>query len=95
MDLKEFVRQNEKMNSSLITDWNRDMLLQAMQMYADEQLRLYRVGNCADSSKRPKPYEWLKVEKFNITQGSTYNEPKFSMRQCASWISEYVKKHCC
>ena len=45
MDLKEFVRQNEKMNSSLITDWSKDMLLQAMQMYADEQLRLYGVGS--------------------------------------------------
>jgi hypothetical protein len=48
MDLKEFVRQNEKMNSSLITNWSRDMLLQAMQMYADEQLRLYRVSNSSD-----------------------------------------------
>lgn len=48
MDLKEFVRQKEKMNSSLITDWDRDMLLQAMQMYADEQLRLYLVSNSSD-----------------------------------------------
>lgn len=48
MDLKDFVRQNEKMNSSLITDWSREMLLEAMQMYADEQLRLYRVSNSSD-----------------------------------------------
>ena len=48
MDLKEFVRQNEKMNSSLITDWSREMLLEAMQMYANEQLRLYRVSNSSD-----------------------------------------------
>lgn len=48
MDLKEFVRHNEKMNSSLITDWNREMLLEAMQMYANEQLRLYRVSNSSN-----------------------------------------------
>ena len=41
IELTEFVRQNEKMNSRLITDWNKDMLLEAMQMYA----RLYRLSN--------------------------------------------------
>ena len=57
---------------------------------ANELLNLHSVSGSTD---KPKPYEWLKVEKFNITHGSSYNEPKFSIRQCASWISEYVKKY--
>ena len=43
MDLKEFIRQNEKMNSSLITDWSKEMLLKSIQMYADKQLILHGV----------------------------------------------------
>jgi len=42
--VEEFVRQNEKMNSSLITDWNREMLLQAIQIYSDQELKLLGIG---------------------------------------------------
>jgi len=59
-------------------------------VFVKELLDLFDVIGSTDI---PKPYEWLKVEKFNITHGATYNEPKFSMRQCASWISEYAKKY--
>ena len=38
MDLNEFIRQNEKMNSSLITDWSREMILEAFQIWTDKQL---------------------------------------------------------
>jgi hypothetical protein len=43
MDLKEFIRQNEKMNSSLITDWSKEMLLEAIQTWTDNQLLIQRV----------------------------------------------------
>ena len=55
MNVREFVRQNEKMNSSLITDWDKEMLLEAIQIYADQQLRLYGV------SKRFSPKESTNV----------------------------------
>lgn len=41
----------------------------------------------------PTPFTWLKEEKFKIPQGATYLETKVSMRQCAAWIGEYVKKY--
>ncbi len=44
------------------------------------------------SGSLPSPYQWLKVQKFNIPDGSSYVEAKdISMRQCAAWISEYVQ----
>lgn len=44
-EAEEFVRYNEKMNSSLITDWNREMLIDALQIYADKVIndKLYIV----------------------------------------------------
>ena len=36
------------------------------------------------------PYKWL-MEKHGIQQGSTYHQPLITMRQCASWIAEYVQ----
>ena len=33
-----------------------------------KKLTIPVVSNCAKVEDRPKPYEWLKVEKFNITQ---------------------------
>lgn len=36
-ELEEFIRYNEKMNSSVLTDWSREMILQAMQIWAEKQ----------------------------------------------------------
>ncbi len=44
---------------------------------------------------KPTPLDWLLREKLGIEKGTTYIEPKLTVRQCASYISEYVKKHCC
>ena len=44
MDLNEFIRQNEKMNSSLITDWNKEMLLEAFQIWTKKQCDIQRVS---------------------------------------------------
>jgi hypothetical protein len=41
---------------------------------------------------KQSPYKWL-LNKFSITEGSTYVEPKISLRQCASFITEYQKSH--
>lgn len=35
--IEKFIRYNEKMNSSLITDWSRDMILKAICVYVCEQ----------------------------------------------------------
>lgn len=40
--------------------------------------------------KPVKPLEWLK-DKVNINKGTSYYEPKISLRQCAAWMSEYCK----
>ena len=59
-----------------------------------EQLALCSITNCASELKRPSPYKWIKEEKFKIKEGESYNEPRVNLIQCASWISEYVKKYC-
>lgn len=46
-----------------------------------------------DSKDIPSPYQWIKEEKFNITQGTTYYEPKVTIRHCASLMKEYVDKY--
>ena len=33
---EEFIKGNEKMNSSLITDWSRSMIVEAFELYAKE-----------------------------------------------------------
>ena len=60
-----------------------------------EQLILHGVSNCAKVKDKPTPLNWLLRDKLGIEKGTTYIEPKLTVRQCASWISEYVKKHCC
>lgn len=35
--VEEFVKYNEKMNSSLITDWSREMIIEAIYIFAYEQ----------------------------------------------------------
>ena len=56
MDLNEFIRQNEKMNSSLITDWSREMILEAFQIWTDKQLLINGVVKsfceCTDEPMR-------------------------------------------
>jgi len=41
----------------------------------------------------PKPYTWLKEEKWRIPQGATYHDPRVTLTQYAGWITEYVKKY--
>ena len=41
----------------------------------------------------PTPYEWMREEKFKIPKGSTYINPTLSMRVCAVWMEEYIKKY--
>lgn len=45
------------------------------------------------STDIPKPYKWLKDEKWKIPQGATYYDPKVTLTQCASWMMEYIKKY--
>lgn len=56
---------------------------------------IHIVSNCAKVEDKPTPLNWLLRDKLGIEKGTTYIEPKLTVRQCASWISEYVKKHCC
>lgn len=60
-----------------------------------KQLALTDVINCAKVEDKPTPLNWLLHDKLGIEKGATYTEPKLTVRQCASWISEYVKNHCC
>ena len=60
-----------------------------------EQLILSGVSNCAKIEDKPTPLNWLLRDKLGIEKGTTYIEPKLTVRQCASWMGEYVKKHCC
>ena len=53
------------------------------------------VSKFAKVEDRPKPLNWLLRYKLGIEKGTTYVEPKLTVRQCVSWIGEYVKKHCC
>lgn len=45
------------------------------------------------STDIPKPYKWLKEEKWKIPQGTTYYDPKVTLTQCASWMMEYIAKY--
>jgi len=37
-EIEEFVRVNEKMNSSLVTDWSKKMILDTIEIYNQEKL---------------------------------------------------------
>jgi hypothetical protein len=68
MNVEEFVRQNEKMNSSLITDWNKEMLLEAIQKYADQQLILSDFNPHFELGKRVKIDRCIYGHNFEIGQ---------------------------
>lgn len=53
---------------------------------------LQELDGVPDIKDIPKPHAWLKANKFKISDGETYHDPKITMRQCASWIGEYVKE---
>ena len=63
---------------------------EACEAAIDELLNLHSVSGSTDI---PKPYKWLKEEKWNIPQGATYHDPKVTLTQCAGWITEYIKKY--
>lgn len=95
MNAKEFVRQNEKMNSSLITDWDKEMLLEAIQIYADQQLRLYGVNKrfspkeSTNVLRKPK-LALISTDLKNILErgnGNDYNE-----KEDIEFINKYAGK---
>jgi len=54
---------------------------------------LHVVSGSAEIEDKQTPLNWLLTDKFKIVKGSTYRLPDITVRQCASWIGEYVKKH--
>ena len=78
-----------------VLDNNIDYYGTSKEDLLNELCVLFGVSNCANKIERPSPYKWIKEEKFKIPDGTSYREPKVNLIQCANWISEYVKKHCC
>ena len=59
-----------------------------LSMYLDQKQQLIKTYK----SKKPTPYRWVKNQKLNIPEGATFKDDKcITIRQCASWISEYNK----
>ena len=54
---------------------------------------LLNLHGVSGSTDIPKPYNWLKEEKWKIPQGATYYDPKVTLTQCAGWMMEYIKKY--
>lgn len=90
----KFLNDRELYKNSYPEDDLQEHIARQMQEYADQQLNLYIVSNCAKVKDKPTPLNWLLRDKLGIERGTTYIEPNISIRQCASWISEYVKKYC-
>jgi len=59
----------------------------------DEALNMRIVSGSANDENIPKPFDWLKHNKLKISEGETYKEASITIRQCASFISEYIKEH--
>jgi len=45
-EIEEFVRVNEKMNSSLVTDWSKKMILDAIEIYNQENQKKLLINFC-------------------------------------------------
>ena len=61
---------------------------------AVEQALKLRIVSCSTiNENKPKPLAWLKECKLGISEGETYKETNITIRQCASFISEYVKEY--
>lgn len=84
----------EQLIDELILLDDENLMLTSVNKKQAEQLDLYVVRHSTIVLKTPTPLDWLKYEKLKIVKGSSYYEPKITLRQCASWISEYVKKYC-
>lgn len=52
------------------------------------------ITNIVKSKNKPSVFNWILHDKLKIEKGTTYSDPKITVRQCASWISEYVKTYC-
>ena len=53
---------------------------------------LPKINKTRHESKKPTPYRWVKNQKLKIPEGATFRDDKcITIRQCASWISEYNK----
>jgi len=90
-DLKEREKELKKRKQTPITQGRRAENLHTMVMVSDFILshRVEKVSNNGNDIK--KPLDWLLRDKLGIVKGSTYREPKITVRQCASWIHEYMK----
>ena len=82
---------------ALLDEDNRVFLTKALEGNFDNYMKA-KLKNHGDIGSVintvPSPLKWLKEGKFNIPEGASYYPPKVSMRQCASWITEYVKNYC-
>lgn len=92
MDFKEFISKVHPDPDSLLNDKFEQMCLLAEQYKDTINLQLQQTG-VSGSANIPKPYHWIKEEKFKIQQGATYYEPKVTLTQCATWMMEYIKKY--
>jgi hypothetical protein len=81
-----------------MVELNQLDLYKLMHGFAQEEvkkLKLCGVSRSAKVEDKQTPLNWLLTDKFKIVKGSTYTLPDITVRQCASWIGEYVKKHYC
>ena len=93
--MKDFSKlSKEELIDELILLGDENLILTAINKEQSKQLDLYVVRHGTTVLKTPKPLEWIKRDKLGIEKGTTYREPNISIRQCASWISEYIKKYC-
>jgi hypothetical protein len=66
--------------------------------YNDKQVKKLIIPDVVEcylfeGKDKPTPLNWLLNDKFKIVKGSSYTLPNITIRQCASWIGEYVKKY--
>jgi len=86
---EEILKDMPSVNQGLDDFYGRQTVLNAL----NKALNLFGVMESEKVENKPSPLNWLLRDKLGIEKGTTYIEPKLTVRQCASWISEYVKKH--